>query len=191
MTKEETAKLLKLLSSGFKIDASEQSVEFWHIGIGDLDKKDVWEATKYLIQDFENQYNNLTPAMLKKIVNVLRKHRGEIPDYEADWMHFNTQLGGEALARLGGRQWFGGLPDPRYSENPGAASATLNKAREQYIKQCEEILDKCDTLKKTYPKYLKDSNQALGLIGQMRTQRKTAEECMEKLSLTWKKSEQL
>lgn len=178
MTKEETLQLLKVLSSGFKIEADEDAVRFWQIGLEGLDKEDIWQAIKIIIQEDENQYNNLNPAKIRNIIRILKKHRGETADYEADWMKFKTPIGREALERLGGYAWFGGLPDPLYSDNPGAATNTLNRARDLFLTTCGDIENKCENLMKRYPKLLTKSDEALAVTRKMRLTGQTAEQLL-------------
>lgn len=148
MTKDQIAKLLKLLSAGFKLEYKEGTIDFWHIALSDISVEEARVGVAALIKNNKGEYNGVTPAHLLEEINKLRQLGKPQTDYSSDFGTFKRLISQEALRQLGGRSWFGQLPDPANSDNPGAAVAVFERARLEFVRKTQEIVEQCQTIKR-------------------------------------------
>lgn len=112
----------------------DETIEAWHFAFQDENANEVFHAVRYL---FKTQPDSFAPNP-SLIFGAMKELRSpQIDSAEIAWAQGPRQVRSPHDAEIwrlwGGATRWGGLPDPKYREDPLQATRELNFARKEFV----------------------------------------------------------
>lgn len=140
MNELQVEKLLRLLAASFPtLKLSDDTVNAWLFALCDEDPQQILLAARHLVKTRDSAFMPTIPEVLA----VKRKlSGGSFQTAEQAWADgpgCTDPHGAKVWKAFGGARRFGGLPDPKYCDDPEQAERTLSFARKEFCDLYESM----------------------------------------------------